>query len=165
MKDDRKRKLIDLGAETLAETLLDLSVHSEAADDLIERLIATPKENVRRFKKKLSSLRRSRRFVDWRGSSGFARELEMLLQDLEAGVTDPVTGIELVAAFYETDEGVLGHCDDSSGHVGDVFRYDAKELFVEYASRCADKEKIADIVLKLHNGLVSYLAPTFLSAS
>lgn len=150
MKDDRKRKLIDLGAETLAEALLDLSVHSEAADDLIERLLATPKENIQRFKKKLSSLRRSRRFVDWRGSSGFARELEMLLQDLEAGVTDPVTGIELVAAFYETDEGVLGHCDDSSGHVSDVFRYDAKELFVKYASRCAAKEKIADIVLKLN---------------
>ena len=115
MGDSRKPKLIDLGAETLAEALLDIAVYSDPADDLIERLIATPKENVQRFKKKLSSLKRSRRFVDWRGSSGFARELEMLLQDLKAGVTDPPIGVELVAAFYETDEGVLGHCDDSSG--------------------------------------------------
>jgi Family of unknown function (DUF6880) len=150
MNDSRKQKLIDLGAETLAEALLDIAVHSDAADDLIERLIATPKENVQRFKKKLAGLKRSRRFIDWRSSSGFARELEMLLQDLKAGVTDPLTGIELVAAFYETDEGVFGHCDDSSGHVSDVFRVDAKELFVEYASRCTDKEKIADTILKLN---------------
>ena len=121
MGDSRKPKLIDLGAETLAEALLDIAVHSDAADDLIERLIATPKENVQRFKKKLASLKRSRRFIDWRSSSGFARELEMLLQDLKAGVTDPPTGVGLVAAFYETDEGVLGHCDDSNGYVGDVF--------------------------------------------
>lgn len=34
--------------------------------------------------------------------------------------------------------------------MGDVFRYDAKELFVEYASRCSDKEKVANIILKLN---------------
>jgi len=65
---------------------------------------------------------------------------------LKAGVDDPFMGAKLVASFYETDEGVLGHCDDSSGNAGDVFRYDAKELFVDYASRCADKGKIADII-------------------
>jgi hypothetical protein len=37
------------------------------------------------------------------------------------------------------------------GQVGDVFRFDAKELFVEYASHCNDKEKIADIILKLNS--------------
>jgi hypothetical protein len=35
-----------------------------------------------------------------------------------------------VAAFYETDKGTLGNCDDSSGHVGDVYRFEAKELFI-----------------------------------
>ena len=132
MSDSRKQKLIDLGAETLAQALLDIAVSSDAADDLIERLIATPDENVQRFKKKLAGLKRSRRFIDWRSSSGFARDLEMLLQDVKAGVTDPLTGVKLVAAFYETDESVFDRCDDSSGRVGDVFRFDAKELFVEY---------------------------------
>lgn len=150
MNDNRKQKLIELGPETLAEALLDLATHSDEADDLIERLIAAPKENVQRFKKKLSGLKRSRRFIDWRGAAGFARELEMLLQDVKAGVDDPLTGIELVAAFYEADHTIFEMCDDSSGNIGDVFRYDAKELFVEYASRCAQKEKIADIILKLN---------------
>ncbi|MBU4318201.1 MAG: hypothetical protein KKF30_13135 [Proteobacteria bacterium] len=150
MTNDRKQKLIDLGADALADALLDLAVHSEAADDLIERLIATPKENVQRFKKKLSSLKRSRRFIDWRGAAGFGRELEMLLQDLKSGVNDPFTGVELVAAFYEADNTIFEMCDDSSGNIGEVFRYDAKELFVDYATRCADKEKIADIILKVN---------------
>jgi hypothetical protein len=150
MADSRKQKMIALGVEALADALLNLAVHSDEADDLIEQLIATPKENVQRFKDKLSSLKNSRRFVDWRGASGFARELEMLLQDLKTGVDDPLTGVELVAAFYEADNTIFEMCEDSSGNIGDVFRYDAKELFVDYASRCTDKEKIADIILKVN---------------
>ncbi|NMA21687.1 MAG: hypothetical protein GX927_14030 [Lentisphaerae bacterium] len=149
MADFRKQKLIALGAEALADALLNLAVHSDEADDLIEQLIATPKENVQRFKQKLSGLKHSRRFIDWRRASGFARELEMLLQDLKSGVDDPITGVELVAAFYEADNTIFEMCDDSSGNIGDVFR-DAKELFAEYASHCKDKEKIADIILKVN---------------
>ena len=147
---DRKQKLIALGADALADALLNIAVHSDEADDLIEQLIATPKQNVQRFKQKLSGLKHSRRFIDWRGTAGFARELEMLLQDLKSGVDDPFTGVELVAAFYEADNIIFEMCDDSSGNIGDVFRYDAKELFVDYASRCSDKDKIADIILKVN---------------
>ncbi len=74
----------------------------------------------------------------------------MLLQNLKAGVDDPLTGVELVAAFYEADSTIFDMCDDSNGNIGDVFRYDAKELFVDYASRCADKEKIAEIILSVN---------------
>jgi len=139
-----------LGAEALAAALLDLAAHSDETDDLIEQLIATPKQNVQQFKKKLSGLKRRKRFIGWRESASFSRELEMLLQDLKSGVDDPLTGVELVAAFYEADNTIFEMCDDSSGNIGDVFRYDAKQLFVEYTSRCADKEKIADIILKLN---------------
>lgn len=150
MSDNRKQKLLDLGPEVLVDALLELAAQSDRASDFVERLIASPKENIQRFKEKLSSLKRSRRFIDWRESSGFARELEILVQDFKAGITDPITGVELVAAFYETDESVFERCDDSSGSIGDVFRHDAKELFVEYASRCSDKEKVAEIILKLN---------------
>lgn len=150
MTDSRKQKLIDLGAEVLADTLLNIAVHSDEADDLIEQLIATPKENVQRFKQKLSGLKRRKRFISWRESASFSRELEMLLKDLKSGVDDPLTGVELVAAFYEADNTIFEMCDDSSGNIGDVFRYDAKELFVDYASLCSDKDKIADIILKVN---------------
>ena len=146
MANDRKQKLIDLGADALADALIDLAVHSDKANDLIERMIATPEENIQRFKKKLSGLKHSERFIDWRGAADFAHELEMLLQDVKAGVNDPFTGVELVVAFYEADNTIFDMCDDSSGNIGDIFHYNAKELFVDYASRCNDKDKIADII-------------------
>lgn len=111
---------------------------------------ATPKENIKRFKTKLAGLKRLRRFISWSESAGFAGELKALLEDLRAGVDDPCTGAELVAAFYETDAGTFGSCDDSSGYVGDVYRCDARELFVWYASRCENKELLAELVLKLN---------------
>ncbi len=150
MKNERKQKLIDLGAEALTEALLQLSVHSDQADALIERLIATPQETLQRFKMKLDHLKRSERYIDWRGVAGFAHELEMMLQDLDAAVEDPLTGVELIALFFENDKTFFEMCDDSSGNIGDVFRYDAKELFVDYACRCSDKDKIADIILKVN---------------
>ncbi|MEA3467819.1 MAG: hypothetical protein U9R57_06305 [Thermodesulfobacteriota bacterium] len=128
---------------------MELAIQSDAADDMVDRLIATPQENTARFKEKLSSLKHSRHFIDWRESLSFSRELEAMLQDLEAGVSDPMTGVELVSAFYETDKRVFDNCNDSSDHVGQVYSFDAKELFVKYASRCENKEKVADIILKL----------------
>lgn len=150
MENERKQKLIKLGADKLADALLELSAHSESADDLIEQMIASPEENVQRFKMKLGNLKCSRRFIDWRGAGDFSRELDMLLQDLKAGVSDPLTGVELVAAFYEADNTIFEMCDDSSGDIGMVFTHDAKELFAAYASRCADKEKIAELILQLN---------------
>jgi hypothetical protein len=150
MDDERKQKLIDLGAEALAEALLKFAIYFEEADDLIEQLVALPEENIRRFREKLSALKHSGRFIDWRGVPGFARELEMLLQDLKSGVDNPLTGVELVASFFEADNIIFEMCDDSSGYIGEVFRSDARELFVDYASGCTDKEKIAEIILRVN---------------
>ena len=149
MSSKRKQKLIDLGAELLAESLIELAERLDVANDLVERILTTPMENIKRFKTKLSTLKRSTHFVHWRESAGLAGELEVLLQDIKAVVDDPLTGVKLVASFYETDDGTLANCDDSSGNVQEVYCYDAKILFVEYASRCTEKKKIADIIFKL----------------
>lgn len=150
MKDKKKQKLMDLGSEQLANALLHLASQFDEAHDFVEHLIATPKENIQRFKKKISSIKRSSHFINWDESYEFGRELSALLQDLKAGVDDPLAGVQLVADFYKADKWIFERCDDSNGDVGDVFRYDAKELFIEYASQCSDKEKVADIILKLN---------------
>lgn len=146
----RKKKLIELGAEPLAEGILELAVHTETAEDLIERMIATPKENIRRFKAKLAGLKRRRRFISWRESGAFAHKLERLLENLKAGVDEPRTGAEMVAGFYRADRAIFEQCDDSSGNVGDVFRFTAKELFVSYAEKCRDKVWLGDLVFELN---------------
>lgn len=149
MTNDRKQKLVDLGAEVLADALLDMAVESIEADDVVDRLVSSPQENVQRFRKKLSGLKRRTRYIGWRESHAFARELGMMLQLLQSGVTDPLTGAELVAEFFEADGNIFEMCDDSSGHIGEVFRFDAKNLFVAFASRCADKNRIADLILRI----------------
>ena len=103
----------------------------------------------RALKSRITALKRFRRFVPWRHSSGLAEELRELLQDLAEAVDDPRKGAELMADFYETDRAIFDHCDDSSGHVGDVYRCDAQELFVRYAKACDDKEWIVDRVFGL----------------
>ena len=149
MAEDRRIKLIELGTETLADALLSLASRIDAADELIQRLIATPKENIRRYKQKLAGLKRRRRFISWRESADFANELEMLLGDLKSAVEDPQTGVKLVEAFYRADGAIFDKCDDSSGIIGDVFRFEANKLFVSYASRCQEKEWVSDLVFDL----------------
>jgi hypothetical protein len=100
------------------------------------------------LKSRLSALKRSRRFFRWGESASLARELRELLQQIEGQVEDAQAGCQLVADFYTTDRSVFGRCDDSSGHVGDVYRYDACELFVSYAKRCTDKSWLAKLILK-----------------
>ncbi len=146
----RKQKLVHLGAEILADALLSLAVHSEEANDLIEQLTAPSTENVQRFKKKLSGLKNREHFYRRGETAKFARELKRLLQEIKSDAADPLTGVELLAAFYEADDTIFRMCDDSNGYVGDVFRHDARELFVDHASRCDDKGKVADIILKVN---------------
>ena len=107
-------------------------------------------EFAQQFKNKLTTLKRSKRFIYRSGAAGFARELESLLQNLQSEVDDPETGIEMIARFYEADTSIFEQCDDSYGHLGDVFRYDARALFVDFASRCDNKEEIAKTILKVN---------------
>lgn len=104
--------------------------------------------DIKHLKARLSALKRGKRFIRWGESAGLARELRELLQEIAQQMDDPRGGAELVANFYTTDRSVFGRCDDSSGHVGDVYRYDAQELFIGFADRCPDKPWLAKLVFK-----------------
>ena len=149
MQDLRKHKLIELGVEVLADALLNLAAKNAKADELIEHLIASPTQFEQLFKTQLSQLKSSRRLLDWRAASSLAAELQLLLQELRSNVYDPLSGAELVATFYEADQFIFEKCDDSNGNIGDLYRSNALELFTHYARRCADKNKIAKLILKL----------------
>jgi hypothetical protein len=51
MADLKHTQLIELGAEQLAGTLLELSDMYQAVANVVERLLATPDENIKRYKK------------------------------------------------------------------------------------------------------------------
>jgi len=146
---EAREKLARLGPDRLADALLGLAArHEEAA--LVETLLATPEENVRRFRHLLAGLKRRRKFVPRHEASAFAAELTGVLGALEEGVKDPRAGLELVADFCRCDQAVFEHCDDSDGAIGDVFRCDARDAFVRYAAACEDKRWVADLVFDLH---------------
>lgn len=106
------------------------------------------KETIKQLKAKLTALKRTRRFIRWGESAGLARELRDLLCEIEEGVDDPRIGVDLLASFYTTDRSVFERCDDSSGHVGDVYCYEAREMFISFAGCCPDKKWLTNLVLK-----------------
>jgi hypothetical protein len=147
---DKHKELAKLGAETLATALLDLADYNDAAEAVVERLLASPKENAKTFSKRLSSIRRRHHLISWGETGAFARELKDLLKALEASAPEPKDGVLSVAAFYEADAEIFEQCDDSNGSVGGVFKFDAADLFSSFASRCDDKDWLLEQVIKLN---------------
>lgn len=147
--NDQHRKLLQLDKETLVKALIDLSYRHDDVANIIERLTSKKTSNVERFKERLSEFHGNNNFVSWNNAHKFAYELIDLLSDIESGANDPKEGIELLKLFFCSDEHVMNNCDDSSGNIGDVFRYQATELFETYASQCDDKDWLANILFEL----------------
>ena len=148
--DELREKLSKLGATRLANALAYLSLRTEGGTEYVEALLLTSEEAKKRFKARLAGLKRRRKYIDWRAVPDFARELELILATLHEGVNEPRTGLELVGEFFACDGAIFERSDDSSGLIGDVFRYDALNLFVTYASRCTDKSFVCDLLLRLY---------------
>ena len=104
---------------------------------------------VKRYKAQIAGFKRARRFIDYSHSFDFARELESFLYSIQAEITNPESGLGLTVAFYKCDDAIIERCDDSNGDIGDVFRFTACDLFVDYAVRCQDKEFLLGILCDL----------------
>ena len=105
---------------------------------------------VKLIKSKLAGLKRGRRFIEYRESNAFALELEHLLEEIDRVAESPRQGVELVAAFIQTDNAVLGRADDSNGSIGDVYRMFACDSFIHHATQCEDKEWLYDLTIRLY---------------
>jgi hypothetical protein len=76
--DTLKEKLTDIDADTLRDFILDLYLRYPELSDKIEALTLAddPVALSRVLRKRIASLKRGRRFIDYRASFDFARELE-----------------------------------------------------------------------------------------
>lgn len=148
-KSKIREKLLLLEKEVLVEALLEASYRDDITTSVIHRLVSKESENLIRFKSRLKSLSDRNYFISWREVSYFADELADMLDNLRAAATSPKEGLELLKLFFSYDQIIIEMCDDSSGFVGDVFRYNASEMFEEYATQCADKDYLADLLLSL----------------
>jgi len=104
MSQSQKDKLIPLGAETLADLLMEITSDSESANNKVQRAISRQTQNVKLFKEKLKYYKSDgRRYVPWKRSSSFAREVSDLIEDIKVGASKPQEGIQLLFEFYKTE--------------------------------------------------------------
>jgi hypothetical protein len=124
--DTLKKKLADIDAETLRNFIFDLYICYPELSDKIEALTLAddPVALSKVLRKRIASLKRGRRFIDYRASFDFACELEAALADIESGLLErsPEHAFDLVDRFLATAESVLNRVDDSGGAVGEVYR-------------------------------------------
>lgn len=124
--DTLKEKLTDIEVDTLRDFILDLYLRYPEMSDKIEALTLAndPVALSKVLGKRITSLKRGRRFIDCRASFDFARELEAVLADIESGLLErsPEHAFDLVDRFLATAESVLNRVDDSGGAVGEVYR-------------------------------------------
>lgn len=116
-----QHKLSALDKELLEDFILDLYLHFPELADRIETLSLTkdPSALSKAIAKRIQSLKRGRRFIDYRSSFAFARDLELIVEDIERGLLDgsPEHAFALADKFLATVEAVLNRVDDSGGVV------------------------------------------------
>ncbi len=124
--DELKEKLAELDAATLQDFVLDVYLDYPDLSDKIEALVLANDSLAltKVLRKRIASLKRGRRFIDYRASFDFARELKAIVNDIKSGLLEnsPKHAFELVDRFLATAESVLNRVDDSGGAVGEVYR-------------------------------------------
>jgi len=134
--DELLELLGQLDREVLENFIIGLYLSNPDLEKRVESLAlrSEPEELVKSLKKRIQSLKRGRKYIDYRESFAFSRELLFLLNDIENGlkISAPGKVVDLVRLFLETAPAVLNRVDDSSGAIGEVFR-DAVLVWLEAA--------------------------------
>jgi hypothetical protein len=122
-----------LGAKRLAELLVEISAGNSAAKRLLRLELAgaeNPSAVAKEIRKRLTTIARSRSFIDWQNRRSLVDELEAQRRAIAYRVakSDPAEGLELMWRFLELANSVFERCDDSSGTVSGVFHAACSDL-------------------------------------
>ena len=127
-----KKNLEALGAERLAELLIEVSSGNASVKRRIRLELASaqsPLEVAKEVRKRLTTIARSRSFVDWQNRRGLVDDLEAQRRAIhQVAKADPAEGLELMWRFMGLANSVFARCDDSSGTVGSIFRAACHDL-------------------------------------
>lgn len=147
-----KARLIELGAETLAESIMRLACYDDRVYSMVRTLAATtPEESADIFRQQLKRAGEGE-YLPHDRAGELALDLTTLLQSLRQSVKDPRRGLELLAEFYRADSSILERSGDSYGEIASVFQSDAQSLLTEYGACCEDKQWLQDLLIELYGG-------------
>jgi len=118
------KNLAALGAERLAELLLDVTAGDAAAKRRLRLELASRGggDVASQIRKRLVSIAKSRSFVDWRKVKELGRDLEAQREAIAAHVaaTSPGEAFDLLWRMMEIAPSIYDRCDDSNGAIGSV---------------------------------------------
>ena len=122
-----------LGAKRLAELLIEISVGNAAAKRLLRLELAgteSPGEVAKEIRKRLTTIARSRSFIDWQNRRALVDDLEAQRRAIAERVakSDPAEGLELMWRFLDLAKSVFDRCDDSNGTVSGIFNIACSNL-------------------------------------
>ena len=116
------KNLQALGAERLAELLIEISTGNAAAKRRLRLELAGaqgPAEVAREVRKRLATIDRSRSFVDWHNRKALVDDLETQRRAIAEKVAkeDPVEALELMWRFMALAASIFERCDDTAAAV------------------------------------------------
>lgn len=151
------KNLEALGAERLAELLLEVTAGNAAAKRVLRLALADaqgPGEVAHEVRKRLAEIKRGQRFIEWSESRAFAADLDVQRAAIidKVGCSDPAAAVDLLWRFLDLGNAVYARCDDSSGVIADVFRTACADLGRLATAAGAEPVGLAD---RTYDALVS----------
>jgi hypothetical protein len=146
-----RKNLVDLGADRLAELLLQAVEGDAARQRRVRMALAegqSAQDTAADIRKRFASIRRARSFLSSRGQQTLVRELADLIGVIEAQVAPraPDLAFDLLWSLLHLAPSIHERTDDSAGRIGEVMRaaMEAIERLAPALSR--DPVALADTV-------------------
>jgi hypothetical protein len=134
--DELKQKISTLDEAVLKDFVVNLYQNHPELSSVIETLVLydDPAALAKHILKRIQSVSRGRKYIDWRLNADFSHKLESIVTDIEDGLLErsPKHAFSLLDKFVATADKVYERVDDSSGSVGGVY-YDAVLLWLRAA--------------------------------
>ena len=140
-----------LGAVRLAALLTEISEGNAAVKRRLRLELAgaeSPVALAKEIRKRLATIARSRRFVDWQNRKSLVDELEAQRRAIVDQVAKrvPTEGLDLMWRFLDLASPVFGRSDDSSGTISGIFHAAIADLGEIAQSAKPDPKQLADQV-------------------
>jgi hypothetical protein len=122
-----------LGAERLAELLIEISTADGAVKRRLRLELAgaqSPIELAKELRKRLTTIERSRSFIDWQNRKTLIEDLETQRRAIidQVAKTDLVEAYELMWRFMALANSIFERCDYSSATVVGIFHAASRDL-------------------------------------
>lgn len=147
------KNLVALGAERLAELLLELATGDAAAKRRLRLELASRSGSgnvATEIRKRLIAIAKSRSFVDWRKIRSVTQDLDMQRTAIMAHVAPSTPGdaFDLLWQLLELAPSIYERCDDSNGTIGSIFAMALTDLGTVAGQARLDPRILADRVFE-----------------